>query len=468
MPPLQYLSSLLSRNANPEPSPIETPSATHLLTRALTARDSTNNIDPSKGVTPFDTVPNKFVFVVIGLIGAGFVITGIWFFFIAKNGGFYFSENDWDDYKSTVLRRKGPNGTTLSGATESTDLGGGSIVHGQSKRSRWGRKNKKTKKNGSGMEKYKDLDEEESTVGTRSEVYSDMSEVREKSRKKSRLRGGDLGDVPESEYGDDIADLRAYRHEKPARVGGMNKESDSTIWEGSTNPEGSTVSDGLMENRERSPPSSPEKPKKQKPTKDQYKIRKVIGTVYNPAPSTTSSSSFWDQHKSTRKTQREADTTDDERIKAEAKKLQEKGRAAQRRDFSFRVGDDHSAVGGAGGGAGGGGAANSLISARDAAAERERERREREERRARREARRQSRSPTKRDPEQRHLVPGSYADSSVGGSEVSGSGMGSEVSGDTGTKSYPCYIPGLSSEVAGTDYTDDRRKKRNGGYRREG
>src|SRR4051812_42954725 len=193
MPPLRsYLSSLLARNANPVPSPIENPSATHLLTRALTARDSTNTIDPSKGVTPFDTVPNKFVFVVIGLIGAGFVITGIWFFFIAKNGGFYFSENDWDDYKSTVLRRKGPNGTTLSGATESTDLGGGSIVHGQSKRSRWGRKNKKTKKNGSGMEKYKDLDEEESTVGTRSEVYSDMSEVREKSRKKSRLRGGDL------------------------------------------------------------------------------------------------------------------------------------------------------------------------------------------------------------------------------------------------------------------------------------
>ncbi|PQE09350.1 Endosomal spry domain-containing protein [Rutstroemia sp. NJR-2017a BVV2] len=364
MPPLRsYLSSLLARNANPVPSPIETPSPAHLLTRALTARDSTGTVDPSKGVTPFDTVPNKFVFVVIGLIGAGFVITGIWFFFIAKNGGFYFSENDWDDYKSTVLRRKGPNGTTLSGATESTDLGGGSIVHGQSKRSRWGRKNKKTKKNGSGMEKYKDLDEEESTVGTRSEVYSDMSEVREKSRKKSRLRGGDLGDVPD----------------------------------------------------------------------------------------------FWDNHKSTRKTQRDADT-DDERIKAEAKKLQEKGRAAQRRDFSFRVGDDHSAAG----------SGTSLISARDAAAERERERREREERRARREARRQSRSPTKRDPEQRHLVPGSYADSSVGGSEVSGSGMGSEVSGDTGTKSYPCYIPGLSSEVAGTDYTDDRRKKRNGGYRREG
>ncbi|PQE14016.1 Endosomal spry domain-containing protein [Rutstroemia sp. NJR-2017a BBW] len=209
-----------------------------------------------------------------------------------------------------------------------------------------------------------------------------MSEVREKSRKKSRLRGGDLGDVPESEYGDDIADLRAYRHEKPARVGGMNKESDSTIWEGSTNPEGSTVSDGLMENRERSPPSSPEKPKK--PTKDQYKIRKVVGTVYNPAPSTTTTSSFWDNHKSTRKTQRDADTTDDERIKAEARKLQEKGRAAQRRDFSFRVGDDHSAAG----------SGTSLISARDAAAERERERREREERRARREARRQKGSGT--------------------------------------------------------------------------
>ncbi|ESZ95816.1 hypothetical protein SBOR_3833 [Sclerotinia borealis F-4128] len=480
-----YTSSLLKRAsiASPSSSLDVVPSTPNLITKTLTARDVIGTVDPSKGVTPFDTVPNKFVFVVIGLIGAAFVITGIWFFFIAKNGGFIFHENDWDDYKSTVLRRRGPNGTTLSGASEATDLGGGSVVHGEKKRSTWGRKNKKSKKGGSGMEKYKDTrykdyNEEESSVGTQSEVtYSDMSEVnyprKEKKNKKSRLRGGDLGEVPESEIGDDVADLRAYRHEKPARVGGMNRESESSVWEGSTNTEGSTVSDGLMQNRERSPErspeTSPEKPKKPKKSdnKDHYKIRKVIGTVQGPRASSKDkgdrsdnggSSTSWNKQGTTKKSSRqsEADSTvaDDERIKAEAKKLQDKGRAAQKRDFSFRVGDDNSSAAG-----------SSLISARDASAAREQERRDREERRARREARKQSRS-------QSHLAPPAYttAESSVGGSELSSVREDSEVGADTGHKSYPCFIPGLSSERGGgneTDYTEDRRKKRNGGYRRE-
>ncbi|KAA8572139.1 hypothetical protein EYC84_002055 [Monilinia fructicola] len=459
---LSYVSSLLERDAITSPSP-----PSDLVTKTLTARDGVGTVDPSKGVTPFDTVPNKFVFILIGLIGAGFVITGIWFFFIAKNGGFVFHENDWDDYKSTVLRRKGPNGTTLSGGSESTDLGGGSIVHGEKKRSTWGRKNKKSKKGGSGMERsrYKDYDEEESSLGTQSELtYSEMSEVnyprKEKRNKKSRLRGGDLGDVPESEYGDNVADLRAYRHEKPARVGGMNRESESSIWEGSTNPEGSTVSDGLIKNRERSPEATPERRPKKSNNKDHYKIRKVIGTVQGPSSSSKDNggnANFWNRQGTTKKSSRqsEADSsvTDDERIKAEARKLQEKGRAAQRRDFSFRVGDDNSSA-----------AASSLISARDAAAAREQERREREARRARREARKQSRS-------QGHLAPPAYsaAESSVGGSELSSVREDSEVGGDTGHKSYPCHIPGLSSERGGheSDYTEDRRKKRNGGYRRE-
>lgn len=466
-----YASSLLKRAAVASPSPDNVPSTPDIISRTLTARDTVGTVDPSSGVTPFDSVPSKFVFILIGLIGAGFVITGIWFFFIAKNGGFVFHENDWDDYKSTVLRRKGPNGTTLSGGSEATDLGGGSIVHGEKKRSTWGRKNKKSKKGGSGMERsrYKDFDEEESTVGTQSELtYSEMSEVnyprKEKKNKKSRLRGGDLGDLPESEYGDDMGDLRSYRHEKAARVGGMNQESESSMWEGSTNHEGSTVSDGLMQHRERTPETTPEKPKKSN-NKDHYKIRKVVGTVQGPRASPTTkdnggSSSFWNRQGTTKKSSRqsEADSsvTDDERVKAEAQKLQDKGRAAQRRDFSFRVGDDNSSAAG-----------SSLISARDAAAAREQERREREARRARREARKQGRSNSHLAP----LPPPAYsaAESSVGGSELSSVREDSEVSGDTGHKSYPCFIPGLSSERGGneTDYTEDRRKKRNGGYRRE-
>ncbi|KAH9219741.1 hypothetical protein DL95DRAFT_383932, partial [Leptodontidium sp. 2 PMI_412] len=128
-----YLTSLLTRTPNPTPSASPSTLTTRLtrLTHTLLKRASKGLPDPGAGVTEPENVPNKTVFILIGLIGAGFVITGIWFFFWAKNGGFYFKENDWEDYKSTVLRRKGPNGTTLSGATESTDLGGGSVVHGE-------------------------------------------------------------------------------------------------------------------------------------------------------------------------------------------------------------------------------------------------------------------------------------------------------------------------------------------------
>ena len=61
-------------------------------------------------------------------VGVSFVLGAIWFFFWAKNGGFKWRKGDWEEYKSTVLRRKGPNGTTLSNATKSTILGGGSVV----------------------------------------------------------------------------------------------------------------------------------------------------------------------------------------------------------------------------------------------------------------------------------------------------------------------------------------------------
>jgi len=113
-------------------------------------------------------------------------------------------------------------------------------------------------------------------------------------------------------------------------------------------------------------------------------------------------------------------TEEEDRIKAEAKKLQEKGRAVQRRDFSFQTGDDSTVVS-----------------------------EERSARREERERRRASRSPTKK-------IPGSYhAESEVG----------SNVSSDIGTKSYHHPIPGLGS-TAGSEYTEEKRKKRNGGYRR--
>ena len=125
--------------------------------------------------------------------------------------------------------------------------------------------------------------------------------------------------------------------------------------------------------------------------------------------------SFW--NRATGSSSKKNKEEEQDRIQAEARKLQEKGRAA-RRDFSFQAGDDVSSSGVGGD---------------------EEEARSRRE--ARREARRASRSPTKK-------VPGSYYEESV---------MGSDLSGDIGTKSYHHPIPGLSS----SEYAEERRKKRN-------
>ena len=392
----------------------------------IVARDS--GYVPGSGVLAPDALPNNAIFAIFGLIGAGFVITGIWFFFWAKNGGFYFKEGDWEDYKSTVLRRKGPNGTTLSNATASTDLGGGSIV---------GRKQR--------FKRYKD--DFESSIGTQSEMseivagreeeYYEKKEVKEKKQKKekkekekekkkkwksgTRASESVATDVQSTVTGlveDDLGPdevVRAYRHEKPAKVGGLNKAPDSTVFEGSTTHDAHS---DLLSNREKTPTNTPKKIRHDNYTGGSgspISIRKVEST--SASAGGHGRSSFWNSSKK--------ESQDEDRVKAEARKLQEKGRAAistsgggsSRRDFSYTPGDD----------------AMSSISGSTAE----------EERRARRESR-------------RARVPGSYAESNVG-SEVSA------LSDGSGTKAYHHPIPGLSN-----DYAEERRRAREsrGGYRR--
>lgn len=280
---------------------------------------------------------------------------------------------------------------------------------------------------------YKDFEDETSTLaGT--DLGSDLSDVKWKTeaRKKAKKDKAKKEKAKKSPFGRDVmaevnlndgdeemdvgvADtIRAYRHEKPARVGGLNKQADGSAFDGSTQ-DGSSAASELLSYREKTPTNTPTK-------KKTGGIRRVE-TVSQP--SIAPSSSFW-----TKSSASNADTERSERIKSEAKKLQEKGRAAQRRDFSFQVGDDMSSHGGSSNGA----------------------QSEAEERRARREARRASRSPEKK-------IPGGYY-------EVAESDIGSEVSRDTGTKSYHHPIPGLEAARTG-DYAEERRKKRNGGYRRD-
>ncbi|KAL8692896.1 MAG: hypothetical protein Q9218_002154 [Villophora microphyllina] len=167
--PLQANSYLYTRDAAPDSHRIE---------------HGSGSFDPR-------TINNRGFFALFALLGAGLVLASIWFFFWAKNGGFHFKEGDWDEYKSTVLRRKGPNGTTLSGATRTTKLGGGSIV---ADRSRDG--------------DFEDVPFNEKGNGKKV-----------KQTKRAAPRGS------KNNHDEDV---RAYRHEKPARVGGLNRDPDAS------------------------------------------------------------------------------------------------------------------------------------------------------------------------------------------------------------------------------------------------
>ncbi|KAK6833714.1 hypothetical protein PG995_013451 [Apiospora arundinis] len=318
--------------------------ARDIFSRAIVARaddkkSDDKNIPPPTGILDPHQINNKGMFALFALIGVAFVLLGIWFFFWAKNGGFYFKEDDWDDYKTTVLRRRGPNGTLLSNATKSTKLGGGSI--------------------------YKDLDDA-STEYTGAQTHSHLSgrtddtgstlsgvtagasdlaarekraakrERRDREREKKRDRKhrhgrkvGEDGALVDAEAEAEAKDaMRAYRHEKAARVGGINKESEGSQWDGSTNPGSSTAGSTLLSDRQPTPTTTPERKKSSKTrepressSKQQQSRSAGIRKVYSTAD------------------RREAREND--RIKAEARRLQDKGRAASRRDFSYQRADSY-------------------------------------------------------------------------------------------------------------------------------
>ncbi|KAL8698467.1 MAG: hypothetical protein Q9224_001836 [Gallowayella concinna] len=170
-------------------SPLQ--AGSYLFTRDAPPED--HHFQHGSGAFDPRSVNNRGIFALFALIGAGLVLASIWFFFWAKNGGFHFKEGDWEEYKSTVLRRKGPNGTTLSGATKTTDLGGGSIV----------------------------------ADGTRDGDFESIAfnEKPEKQRKKDKKAKKTAPRGSKNNHDDDV---RAYRHEKPARVGGLNREADAS------------------------------------------------------------------------------------------------------------------------------------------------------------------------------------------------------------------------------------------------
>ncbi|KAK3359885.1 hypothetical protein B0T25DRAFT_112850 [Lasiosphaeria hispida] len=422
------------------------------LRSILVARDDANpEVDPGAGLLHPGDINNNAVFAVFGILGAAFVCGGIWFFFWAKNGGFIFKEDDWDDYKSTVLRRKGPNGTTLSGATESTILGGGSIYKDVDDGSTEDATTVVSGTTGitgitggvsdfSGREKRrKKREQKERDRERRREEKEREKEERKRGKSGTRRKVGADGVLIDEHAEEEAKEhLRSYRHEKPARVGGLNKESEASSWGDSTNPSysgasgsradastetGSTATSELINHRERTPTTTPTKKTREGGERSEKKERTGERSEKKERTGERSTGGI-------RKVYSTADKTADreaERLRAEAKKMQEKetSRSSQRRDFSWQRADDmalrridESVV------------SESVVSG--------------------------SRAPESR-------IPGSWAESDLG------------TGSDVGTKVYkhPVHIPVSNSSTATSDfaYTEERRKKRAAGggrRRREG
>jgi len=161
-------------------------SLAHLFRRDDSAT-SVPNYSPGTGSRNPLAFNNDGFLILFAVIAAVMVLATIWFFFMAKNGGFHWKKTDWEDYKSTVLRRKGPDGKTLSNATKSTKLG---------------------------MSRAPKFRSEPAFTDTTSEAY-DLGKIESQDFAYT-------GDGRKGGRRNKDADLAEYKQEKAAKVGGLN------------------------------------------------------------------------------------------------------------------------------------------------------------------------------------------------------------------------------------------------------
>jgi hypothetical protein len=172
---------------------------------------ASSGFNPGSGSRPANAFNNNVFLILFALIAAAMVVAALWFFFVARSGGFHWRETDWDDYKSTVLRRKGPDGRTLTNATRSTKLGGGSVVP------KWAE----------GSEVSGTTASSATNLGPDGAPAPDAAARR--GAREDRARGGA------------DADYHAYRHERTAKVGGYNKPHEGSHYDYSTTNGGSSA-----------------------------------------------------------------------------------------------------------------------------------------------------------------------------------------------------------------------------------
>ena len=189
-------------------------------------------LDPSK-------VNNKVYFSLFALIFAAIVVASIWFFFHAKNGGFHWQQGDFEDWKSTVLRKKDANGNTIYSARSvvsrprKSDRIAAKYVVGIDEK---GRKGIMAVRGFGGSHSVYYSDGFTQYSGDRSDAMTSISRNNnnnEKRQSKPKIRGGYTAAPTSTDHSRRYRDrdLRDYKHEKPARVGGMNRSADGTSYD---------------------------------------------------------------------------------------------------------------------------------------------------------------------------------------------------------------------------------------------
>jgi hypothetical protein len=221
------------------------PSLRSLLPRALPGGDEKAKL--GTGQVPGNSFNNAGFLALFAILGGTMVLAAIYFFFIAKNGGFKrITKDDWEDYKSTVLRRKGPDGKTLSNATKSTKLGGGSVVP------KWAKS--------------------EYTRSTESSYDNQEMREAEEGRRHRETRQTSRHD-PE---------LAAYKHEKAAKVGGINTSMHGSQWDHSNTdrsdvtPQPASKKEAKKAEKERKAKERAEQKEAERKEKAQRKARKEV------------------------------------------------------------------------------------------------------------------------------------------------------------------------------------------------
>ncbi|KAH0424127.1 hypothetical protein KCU90_g8475, partial [Aureobasidium melanogenum] len=145
---------------------------------------------------------------------------------------FHWQQGDFEDWKSTVLRRKDANGNTIYSAR--------SVVSRPSKAERLAAKSVV----GFDEKGRKGIMAIRGFGGSHSVYYSDgftqysgddalTSVSRNNEKRAPKIRGGYMEALTTTDHSRRYRDrdLRDYKHEKPARVGGMNRSADGTQYD---------------------------------------------------------------------------------------------------------------------------------------------------------------------------------------------------------------------------------------------